>query len=283
MTLLATLPRSRPDVDLSKTLVSYVPPISYDQDITPIEILEAKKIIGSGPNTGLRTWEASLHLAHHLYSRPELVKGRRVLELGAGTGFLSIFCAAYLHPESVTTTDGHEEVLASMRDNVRRNAHLYASNSPPVVQKLYWGDDDDLERIKGDGNAFDQSHSLAKGRSIKDAGDGRKYSRSEARRPYDIIIGADISYDPDACKALAMTLSELAKANPYTDILISATQRNLQTLSGFLNECQGVECGLRVEVVNFEAPPFGSQTGLFHNLASPIQIFSIWYAPPEIS
>ena len=108
LTLLATLPRSKPEVDLSKTLVSYVPPVSYDQDVTPIEILEAKKIIGSGPNTGLRTWEASLHLAHYLHSRPELVKGRRVLELGAGTGFLSIFCAAYLDPETITTTDGHE-------------------------------------------------------------------------------------------------------------------------------------------------------------------------------
>jgi protein-lysine N-methyltransferase EEF2KMT len=273
MTLLATLPQSRPAVDLSKTLVSYVPPVSYNEDVAPVEILEAKKIIGSGPNTGLRTWEAALRLAYHLHSRPELVKGRRVLELGAGTGFLSIFCAAYLQPAAVTTSDGHEEVLTSLRDNVQRNSHLFGPSGNPIVQKLYWGDEGDIDRVIHDRSTYSES---------KTAEDNSTGGRS-SNTPYDVIIGADISYDPNACKALAKTLSLLAKANPYTDILISATQRNIQTLSGFLDECQSVSCGLRVELVNFEAPPFTKQTGLFHNVASPIQIFTMWYAPPQIS
>jgi protein-lysine N-methyltransferase EEF2KMT len=276
MTLLATLPHSRPAVDLSKTLVSYVPPVGYEEDVSPIEILEAKKIIGSGPNTGLRTWEAALHLAQYLYSRRELIHNRKVLELGAGTGFLSIFCAAYLQPQMITTTDGHEEVLASLRDNVHHNAHMYAPHHTPIVQKMFWGDMDDIHRITGGG--VEGEH--GKERRLNEP---TEHSRQQINTPYDVIIGADISYDPEACKSLAKTLSELAKANPYTDILISATQRNIQTLSGFIDECQGRGCGLRVEVVDFMVPSFGDQTGLFHNVVSPIQIFTMWYAPPEIS
>ena len=277
--LLATLPASRPAVDLSKTLVSYVPPVSYDQKVAPIDILEAKKIIGSGPNTGLRTWEAALRLAHHLHSRPELIRGRKVLELGAGTGFLSIFCSAFLQPEAVTATDGHEDVLTSLRDNVDRNRHLYRAGSTPTVQKLFWGDYYDISRVTG--GKMQQDRGFIPAVRSKQQVNGTFPRPSDAS--YDIIIGADISYEPEACKSLAETLSTLAKANPYTDILISATQRNLDTLSGFLDECQGAGCGLRVEVVDFEAPSYDRQTGLFHNIASPIQIFAMWYAPPEIS
>lgn len=281
MTLLATLPPSKSSVDLSKTLVSYVPPVSYNKDVIPIDILEAKKIIGSGPNTGLRTWEASLRLAHHLHSRPELIRGRRALELGAGTGFLSIFCSAFLQPKAVTTTDGHEDVLASLRDNVNRNRPLYGEGDAPIVQKLFWGDHEDISRVTAD--ITSQEHGSENAALGEQKVNGSSTRTSPPTASYDIIIGADISYEPEACKSLARTLSILAKANPYTDILISATQRNLQTLSGFLDECQSASCGLRVEVVNFEAPPYDQQTGLFHNIVSPIQIFAIWYVPPEIS
>lgn len=279
MTLLATLPQSRPMIDLSKTLVSYAPPASYDQDIVPIEILEAKKIIGSGPNTGLRTWEAALRLAYYLHSRPELIKGRRVLELGAGTGFLSIFCSAFLQPETVIATDGHEDVLTSLRENIQHNDQLYSAGSQPVVQKLFWGDMDDMGSVikhRQDDGLGTAPRALSEPNSTDEKPGYRPSNAS-----YDVIIGADISYEPEACKSLATTLSVLAKSNPDTDILISATQRNLETLSGFLDECQGPACGLRVEDVNFEAPPFTKQTGLFHNVVSPIQIFAMRYVVPE--
>lgn len=46
--------------------------------------------------TGLRTWTAALHCAHHFLSSPDALFGRptrAVLELGAGTGFLSAVLA----------------------------------------------------------------------------------------------------------------------------------------------------------------------------------------------
>ena len=261
MSILANLPRYRPEVDLEKTLVSYVPPVSYEVDVNPIKILEAKKIIGSGPNTGLRTWEASLRLACYLHSHPELIQNRNVLELGAGTGFLSIFCAAFLNPGTVITTDGHEAVLESLKANIEQNAPLYPPGVSVEIEKLYWGDEDDLNSIVHKRNA--------------------NHPGPEKIPPYDLIIGADISYDPEACKALASTLLTLTQANPDAKILISATQRNLKTLGDFLTTCQ--ELSLRVEEVQYQVPPFDKQTGLFHNLVSPIQIFAMRYVPESVS
>jgi protein-lysine N-methyltransferase EEF2KMT len=241
MSLLASLPQTRPTVDLSKTVVSYVPPVSYDLDVTPLEILEAKKVIGSGPNTGLRTWEAALRLAYYLHSKPGLVQDRQILELGAGTGFLSIFCASFLQPSSMLVTDGHEDVLTSLQVNIQRNSTLYYG-IVPKAQKLFWGDEEDIRSVPQD---------------------------------IDLVIGADITYEPGACVDLAKTLSSLASRNPKLQILISATQRNLETLNVFLTECRSPKNNLRVDGVPLDAIPFDKQTGLFHNIVSPIQIFDI--------
>jgi protein-lysine N-methyltransferase EEF2KMT len=257
MTLLATLPPSRSQLDLSKTLVSYFPPVSYDEDIQPINILEAKKIIGSGPNTGLRTWEASLRLAHYLHQNPHLTRSRSVLEVGAGTGFLSIFCAAYLYPARLTITDGHEDVIASLRHNVELNKSLYgaANTRAPVVRKLFWGDEDDMNDIL----------------NSPDDVDGMLAASSN----FDLIIGADVTYHPDACLALASTLSALAQHNPGVIILISATQRNLETMEVFLHACRKSLSIEEVTKTEFKPLSFDRQTGCFHNVVSPIRIWRL--------
>lgn len=283
MTLLATLPRSRPEIDLSKTTVSYFPPVSYDEDVPPIKIHEAKKIIGSGPNTGLRTWEASLRLAHFLHSKPELVRGRSILELGAGTGFLSIFCAAYLSPSHVLVTDGHEDVLASLQENIASNASLFgaAATETPVTQKLFWGDRDDVNAISPRLTQYQQ------GREPDLANHPAATSPIQPNRNYDLILGADITYDPAACLALASTLSILATHNSAATILISATQRNLETMQIFLRACQDPpsidgenETLMPLDVKEiteeeFQPPTFERQTGCFHNVVSPIRIWRL--------
>lgn len=69
--------------------------------------------------TGLRTWTAALHLAHHILhssasiflSSPSVASSWRtpppVLELGAGTGFLSLVLAQ-LGADVITTDLGDE-------------------------------------------------------------------------------------------------------------------------------------------------------------------------------
>ena len=68
---------------------------------------------------GLALWPASIALAHELVSRAPELRGRRVLELGAGTGLPGIVAATY--GASVVQTDRLEEALTIGRLNAERN------------------------------------------------------------------------------------------------------------------------------------------------------------------
>jgi len=85
---------------------------------------ESRGLILSSGTTGFRTWEAALHLGTYLSSpsiADTLIKGKQVLELGAGTGFVSLFCAKYLGPKRVVATDREQALIESIRDCVGRN------------------------------------------------------------------------------------------------------------------------------------------------------------------
>lgn len=66
-----------------------------------ITLLEEQVAVSSG-STGLRTWTASLHLGHHLL-RGAVRLSPRVIELGAGTGFLGTLLTQLGH--DVLATD----------------------------------------------------------------------------------------------------------------------------------------------------------------------------------
>ena len=68
---------------------------------------------------GLALWPASIALAHELVSRSADLRGRRVLELGAGTGLPGIVAATY--GASVVQTDRLHEALAIGRLCAERN------------------------------------------------------------------------------------------------------------------------------------------------------------------
>lgn len=68
---------------------------------------------------GLTSWTAGEHLATWLDTRPHLLQGRRVVELGAGAGLTGIFAlrrwgdiARYVF------TDCHAKVLDNLRSNM---------------------------------------------------------------------------------------------------------------------------------------------------------------------
>lgn len=104
-----------------------------------VTLLESSSVISCGGTTGLRTWEAALHLGHYLASpagRSE-VAGKTILELGAGTGFLSILCAKYLGANHVLATDGHEDIVGDLRANASFNGLDDASK---MCSQIYrWG------------------------------------------------------------------------------------------------------------------------------------------------
>ena len=68
---------------------------------------------------GLALWPAAIALAHELVSRAADLRGRRVLELGAGTGLPGIVAATY--GADVVQSDRLEDALTIGRMNAERN------------------------------------------------------------------------------------------------------------------------------------------------------------------
>lgn len=146
-----------------KHYVTYTAPVPGLHPFS-VTLLEAPALLASSGTTGFRTWEASLHLASFLTSAEgrKYVTHKSVLELGAGTGFLSIFCAMHLGGKHVLATDGSEEVVHDLKANLALND--IAGNERIKASGLQWG------------------HALIGG-----VADGRKDGRV-----YDLIIGADV-------------------------------------------------------------------------------------------
>uniref|UniRef100_A0A3B4TQU7 Methyltransferase 21C, AARS1 lysine n=1 Tax=Seriola dumerili TaxID=41447 RepID=A0A3B4TQU7_SERDU len=91
---------------------------------------------------GAVMWPAALALCSFLDNNRDEVnlQGKEVLELGAGTGLVTI--VASLLGASVTSTD-LPEVLSNLRANVMRNTRKHCRHTPQV-EVLSWGYD--LER-----------------------------------------------------------------------------------------------------------------------------------------
>jgi predicted nicotinamide N-methyase len=82
---------------------------------------------------GVALWPAAIALAHDVASRADAIRGRRVLELGAGTGLPGIVAATL--GGRVTQTDRHETAMAICKRNGAENG------APPIEYRLTdWAD-----------------------------------------------------------------------------------------------------------------------------------------------
>lgn len=60
-------------------------------------------------------------MSTYLQQHSNLIKGKRVLELGAGCGLVGLVCALAFDAKSVLITDGDYQVLNNLRYNVQLN------------------------------------------------------------------------------------------------------------------------------------------------------------------
>lgn len=123
-----------------KSFVTYSYPL-YSMAEASVTLLETRSVISGSGTTGLRTWEAALHLGSFLMSGKgrEIVHGRRVLELGAGTGMLSVLCAKHLDVASTVATDGDEAVVDAIKTNIFLNGLDDSSRAVVRAAVLRWG------------------------------------------------------------------------------------------------------------------------------------------------
>ncbi|KAL2173691.1 putative methyltransferase-domain-containing protein [Thermothelomyces heterothallicus CBS 202.75] len=215
------------------------PTAADDNNSSPrINLLESRSLISASGTTGLRTWEAALHLGQYLCADPSPARNKRVLELGAGTGYLAVLCAKYLGSSHVIASDGSAEVVNHLADSFFLNG-LQGSTRATAMQ-LRWG------------------HALV-GTEL----DG-------ALGNVDTVLGADITYDASVIPALVATLEDLAALFPGLTVLIAATERNRVTFESFLDVCG--KRGFRVTHEPFPVPPRSEQNGPFYSDATPIHI-----------
>ncbi|KAI8853102.1 putative methyltransferase-domain-containing protein [Chytridium lagenaria] len=189
---------------------SYQLPTEQKQWIT---LKEETVEIRSG-TTGLRTWQAAFGLAKYLCMYPLLIKGKAVLELGAGAGFGGL-SAARIGAKSVHFTDSsNEEVLSRLKENVIINTgkEQHEDIAPHQVSCLDWESVDDQELDK-------------------------------LSKAVDIIIASDIIFDPLPFPSLARIFSKIL-AHPSHQAVISVSVRSPETYSLFLESLSsvGISC-----------------------------------------
>ncbi|KAL1958839.1 hypothetical protein VTO42DRAFT_3676 [Malbranchea cinnamomea] len=228
--------------------VRYTPPgLSRGKDRQSIMTLENRGLILSSGTTGFRTWEAALHLGTFL-STPEgraLVHGKNVIELGAGTGLLSMYCAKYLGAESVAATDREPALITNIQNCLAKN-----NIQSGKVEALIW----------------DWGTPLI---SNSDSSSSEHFKRTH----YDIALGADLIYDADLVPLLVSTVRDLFDNYGVTVFLISATIRNETTFATFLKACE--TNSLDICLLNFQTSPRETQDGFFYSTDVPIRIYEI--------
>ncbi|PLB49596.1 hypothetical protein P170DRAFT_437179 [Aspergillus steynii IBT 23096] len=229
---------------------------------------ESRGLILAAGTTGFRTWEAALHLATYL-STPAgeaLVAGKRVIELGAGTGLVSMFCAAYLRPRSVLATDREPALIENIRDCARRSL-LPEGQGQGQFGAAVWEWGTPLGGGSDDGGDGDENRD-PDGPATQPRGD-----TNETPVEFDVALGADLIYDTDLIPLLISTLHDLFKNYGIKEFVIAATLRNQETFRTFLDACE--ENRLRTDQVPFESPPPEEQTGFFHSTEVPIRMYRI--------
>lgn len=102
-------------------------------------------------STGMSIWKGSEILSGYLALNAEIVRGKSILELGAGVGLAGL-TAYRLGATQLLLTDGDEKVLKNLRENVQRN-----KLGPPEVQcpQLIWG-----KNLEGFRSRFGESQVL---------------------------------------------------------------------------------------------------------------------------
>ena len=92
----------------------------------PIKLREARDNEGVPLRTGCRLWSCARLERAARRAESSRIRGRDVLELGAGVGAVGLVCAS-LGARSVTLTDRDEAALALMHTNARLNGHYDAT------------------------------------------------------------------------------------------------------------------------------------------------------------
>ena len=196
-------------------------------------------------SVGGSIWPCAAALCRWLLQNEPVVRGARVLELGAGTGACGLF-AAGLGSAHVLLTDGRDGLVALQAANLKANAGFSLAEDASVsMQAFRWG------------------------QSAPPAGS------------WDLVLGSDTTYDGDVAEELSLTLGALlheAEGTPPR-VILSHDHRMRDhavdesapwdeddgNLQSFLLSTQ--MAGLRVERLGHEQPTAAERASGRHDIS----------------
>ncbi|KAI0326757.1 hypothetical protein GY45DRAFT_1258289 [Cubamyces sp. BRFM 1775] len=144
--LLASFAGEGEEEDITRTFTFPTAP-GVESTAVHVELNDAPLLTDDHTSVGLQSWGSSILLAERMCLDPAVFglvnpagRSLRILELGAGTGLLSIAAAKLLTSSNnvpeVVATDYHPLVLDNLRANVERN---FPSSGPSVaIRPLDW-------------------------------------------------------------------------------------------------------------------------------------------------
>lgn len=149
---------SPPQLSFVKYTLPQTPPQQSQNN--SVVTSESRGLLYGFGSTGFRTWEAALHLGTYLYcteTGQALIKNKRVLELGAGTGFVSLLCKKHLNAESMLMTDGNEKLVELFNSTCLKANKLADDDDddPPRIQGKVWEWGTPLSQDEGSPEQFD--------------------------------------------------------------------------------------------------------------------------------
>ncbi|ADV20239.1 hypothetical protein I305_01120 [Cryptococcus gattii E566] len=216
------------------------------QNNARITLLE-EQIAIQGGTTGLRTWTAALHLGHHILHHFSTIfasshgPNRGFIELGAGTGFLSILLAQMGFKVVATDLGSPANQMGEQSEDgapvttplgrLQSNIELNQYDVKPQSLHLNWYD---ARR------PHDTDPSLETWNRIQ-------------RLHWD-IVAADVIYDPDLVHPLVDSIDVLlSSGSEKLSAIISATIRNQGTFDLFIETCD--KHSLIVDILNLPTMP----------------------------
>ncbi|KAH8836063.1 putative methyltransferase-domain-containing protein [Flagelloscypha sp. PMI_526] len=167
------------------------------QDIT-VELNDAPLSSTDHTSVGLQSWGSCILLGRALCANPTsfgLVNDKplRILELGAGTGLLSIAAAKLLatssSPVYISATDYHPDVLTNLRRNIRTN--FSSSDTVVHVEALDWE---------------------------------RPPTIADDKDKYDIILAADVIYSPSHARWIRNCIEVLLHPHGICTVIMAIRQ-----------------------------------------------------------
>lgn len=148
--------------------------------------------------------------------------GKIVLELGCGVGLAGISIISTCSPKKYVFSDGHQEVLCMLCDNIKLN--LLSHKQYKLLNVC------DMTSLLKLQLSYEHTDIQVVELQWKDIGEYIKKTLSQ----FDVIIGADILYENNSFASLILGLKNLLTSNNCA--VIAVTVRNEDTVSQFLDQ-----------------------------------------------